>query len=274
MVNRTLATRGFGPQSVLGIRFGVAALVLLAVMAARGQALLPVPGERWRALALGAVGYAVESSLFYSALERGTAAAVALLFYSYPAIVTLVEMAAGVVPPSPRLLGALALSAGGTAVVVVGGDRLAISTAGILFALGAAGAFSVYLLASARAVPRTHAVTNAAWVALGASASLLTQGTVLGGMRNPGSSWWLMVLNGGATAAAFGFMFAALKRLGASRTAVVMTLEAASAVVLGALVLGERLGWVQLGGGLAILVATVLIARSKAVELPLTVEEP
>ncbi|MGI8794118.1 MAG: EamA family transporter, partial [Acidimicrobiales bacterium] len=147
-------------------------------------------------------------------------------------------------------------------------------SSGILYALGAAASFSAYMLASSRIVPKTQALTNAAWVALGASLSLLTQGVLLGGMRAPGSSWWLMVLNGVATAAAFGFMFAALKRLGASRTAVVMTLEAASAVVLAALLLGERLAFVQLIGGAAILAATVLIARMKTVVVPLTVEEP
>lgn len=258
---------------MLGIRFGVAAVVLLAVMAVRGQPLLPAAGERWRAVLLGAVGYAVESSLFYSALERGTAGAVALLFYSYPAMVTVVEIAARLAPASRRLVGALLLSATGTAVIVAGGDRLAISTGGVVLALAAAASFAVYLLASSRIVPRTDALTNAAWVALGASLSLLTQGTLLGGMRAPGGSWWLMVLNGVATSAAFGFMFAALKRLGASRTAVVMTLEAVAAVVLAAVILDERLSPVQLLGGAAILTATVLIARMKQVELPVTVEE-
>ena len=43
-----------------------------------------------------------------------------------------------------------------------------------------------------------------------------------------------------------------------------MTLEALSGVVLGALVLGETIGPVQLVGGAAILVATVLISRTKS----------
>lgn len=274
VVNRTLATRGFGPQSVLGIRFGVAAAALLLVMAALGQPLLPERGERLRALLLGAIGYAVESSLFYSALERGSAGAVALLFYSYPAMVTIAELLGRQVHASRRLVAALVLSGAGTAVIVAGGERLAISRSGIAFALASAAGFSAYLLASSRIVPRTHALTNAAWVAAGAALSLLTQGAVLGGLRAPGASWWLMILNGVATAAAFGFMFTALKRLGASRTAVVMTLEAASAVVLAALVLHESLAPVQLVGGAAVLGATVLIARMKQVELPVTVEEP
>lgn len=148
--------------------------------------------------------------------------------------------------------------------VVAGGD-VDISTAGILFALGSAASFAVYLLASGRAVTRTDPMVNGAWVAAGASLSLTVQGLATGGLRHPGADWWIMLGNGLATAAAFSLLFAALVRLGASRTAVVMTLEAFSAVVLGALLLGETIGPVQLAGGLGILVAVLLVRAEPSV---------
>jgi drug/metabolite transporter (DMT)-like permease len=261
--NRELATRGFGPAASLSVRFGVAGLALLGVLAVARRPLLPAPGERWRALGLGAVGYAVESVLFYSALERGTAAAVALLFYSYPAMVAVLELALGRLQPRPRLLGALALSIGGTLLIVAtGAGRVSIAPAGVLFALAAAASFSVYLLVSTRATPRTDALTNGAWVAVGASLSIVVFGALGGGggLHPPGSSWWLMAVNGVATGSAFTLLFAALRRMGASQTAIVMTMEALSAVVLGALLLGERLGLRQAVGGAAILAATVLVS--------------
>lgn len=264
MCNRTLATHGFGPQATLSVRFGVSALVLFAVLALRRHPLLPVAGERLRPLLLGAVGYAVESSLFYSALQRGTAAAVALLFYVYPALVTVAELSTGKLRATRRLLGALGLSVAGTALIVVTGGDVDITPPGILFALGSAVSFAVYLLVSGRAVVRTDPMVNGAWVAAGAALSLATQGLVTGGLRNPGSDVWLMLANGVATAAAFSLLFAALARLGASRTAVVMTLEALSSVVLAALLLDETIGPVQLVGGAAILAATVLISSSRA----------
>jgi drug/metabolite transporter (DMT)-like permease len=197
---------------------------------------------------------------------------VALIFYVYPAIVTVLELAMGRVRASRRLFGAMALSAAGTVVVITAGAEVEISPTGVLFALAAATSFAVYLLVSSRAVVRTDALVNGAWVAFGAALSLGGQGLVAGGLRNPGDDWWLMLANGLATAAAFGLMFAALKRLGASRTAVVMTLEALSAVVLGALLLGEAITPLQLLGGAAILGATVLIATSKAAP-PVVLEE-
>lgn len=225
--------------------------------------MLPLPGERLRPLLLGAVGYALESALFYAALQRGTAAAVALLFYVYPALVTLLEVALGRERLHPRLAIAVALSFAGTAAVVLAGGEVDITTTGILFALASAASFAVYLLASGRAVTRTDPMVNGAWVAAGASLSLTVQGLAVGGLRNPGADWWVMLGNGLATAAAFSLLFAALSRLGASRTAVVMTLEAFSAVILGALLLGEVIGPIQLVGGIGILAAVVLISAAK-----------
>ncbi|HUP85395.1 MAG TPA: DMT family transporter [Acidimicrobiales bacterium] len=270
--NRRLALLGFGPQATLSIRFGVSALVLFGLLAVLRRGMVPARRERLRLLLLGAVGYAVESALFYSALQRGTAAAVALLFYVYPAIVTVIELAAGRTVFSKQLLGALALSITGTALVVASGGDVSISRTGVLFALGSAVTFAIYLLASGRAVTRSDPIVNGAWVAAGASLSLTVQGLATGGLRNPGADAWLMVANGVATASAFSLLFAALGRLGASRTAVVMTLEAASAVVLAAVLLGESISVVQLVGGAAILAATVLISTSKILS-PIEVDE-
>lgn len=269
--NRTLAERGFPPQASLSVRFGVSAAALFTLLAVLRRPLLPARGERLRALALGAFGYAAESTLFYSALQRGSATAVALLFYVYPALVTLIELVSRAVRPSIRLFGAMALSLAGTAVVVAAAGSVDITATGALCAFGSATVFSIYLLTSARIVTRTDALVTGAWVALGAAVSMTTQGLIVGTLRSPGRSWWLMVVCGLATASAFSLLFAALKRLGASRTAVVMTLEAFSAVVLGALLLHERIGVRQGLGGVAILAATVVISTAKAP--PVVLEE-
>ena len=63
-------------------------------------------------------------------------------------------------------------------------------------------------------------------------------------------------------------MFVALVRLGPTRTAVVMTLEAFFAVVLAAVFLQEGLAPTQVAGGIAILVAAAEVAGSRAGPLP------
>ncbi|MBV8959906.1 MAG: DMT family transporter [Actinobacteria bacterium] len=267
VIGRSLAKANFGVTTVLGVRFGVAGLALVAVLLVRRRPVMPAPGERLRAFLLGAIGYGFESTLFFMGLERGTAAAVALLFYSYPAVVTLIESAMHRRIPSSRSLLALALAGGGTAVVVVAGGAVTISSAGALIALGSACSFGVYLLVSHAVIERTDSLTLSAWVALGAALSFVVRGVVGNSLEQPGGHWPVMILNGIATASAFTFMFAGLRRIGPSRTSVIMTLEALCAVVLAAIFLGEELRPLQLVGGAGILAATVLIGTSRAPEV-------
>lgn len=264
VVGRTLAREGVTPATALGFRFAIAALLALAVLAVRGTGLLPQPGERLRVVALGAVGYTTESTLFFLALQRGTAAAAALLFYTYPVVVIVLEWALTRTAAGPRTLVAMGLSVAGTVVVVASTGTLAMSRTGAAFALGSAVVFALYLLACSRAVHRTDSLTRAAWIAAGAALSSLGRGAVSGSLSTPGGHELLLAGYGLATAAAFCLMFAALARLGPSRTAVVMTLEAFSAVVLAAAFLHEPVTAPQLAGGAAILGAAAVIASARA----------
>lgn len=252
---------------MLAVRFGVAGLALVGVLLARRRSVLPSPGERLRALLLGLVGYGFESTLFFMGLERGTAAAVALLFYAYPAVVTLIEAVVRRQVPNRRSLVALALAGGGTAVVVAAGGAVTISSAGAAIALGSACSFALYLLVSHAVIHRTDSLTLSAWIALGASLSFVARGVVFGGLVQPGHHWPVMILNGIATASAFTLMFAGMRRIGPSRTSVIMTLEALCAVVLAAVFLGEELRPLQLVGGAGILAATILIGLTETAEV-------
>ncbi|HMC51642.1 MAG TPA: DMT family transporter, partial [Acidimicrobiales bacterium] len=109
----------------------------------------------------------------------------------------------------------------------------------------------------------TDPLTTAAWVAGGAALSLLGRGLLTGELRSPSGHLPGLVAYGLETAVAFALMFLALARIGASRTSVVMTLEALFAVVLGAAVLGETLTAGQVVGGAAILAATAVIALTR-----------
>src|SRR5213593_4473812 len=86
---------GISVYSLLAIRFGVAAVVLFALLVALRRPLTAAEGEGAGLAVLAVCGYAVEATLFFTALEHGTAAAVTLLFYTYPVFVTFLSWAAG-----------------------------------------------------------------------------------------------------------------------------------------------------------------------------------
>jgi drug/metabolite transporter (DMT)-like permease len=261
LFSRTVAREQLAPGVALGIRFGVAGCILLGVLAALRRPLLPPPGERLVAFGLGLCVYAVESTFFYMGLERGTAAAVALIFYAYPAVVALVETATGAIRLRARTLVALVLSISGSAIVAVGGGKVAISKTGVLLVCGSVVMFSAYALLSDRVLPRTDSLTAAAWTAIGASIGVVAFGAARGQLTTPsGGALAALVANGIATAAAFTLFFVVLDRIGPTRTGICMAFEAVTGIALAAIFLGESLRPVVALGGAAVLAGAVLAA--------------
>jgi drug/metabolite transporter (DMT)-like permease len=143
-----------------------------------------------------------------------------------------------------------------------------------VFALLASLSFSLYFIASHRLVHTTDPITNAAWVSLGAGVSLLTRGLVTGDLHWPSGQGGMLLVYGVANAFAFGFMFAALRKLGPTRTAVILTFEVFATVVLAALFLDETLRPLQAIGGIAIAAGAVLVTLATPVTLEHELETP
>jgi drug/metabolite transporter (DMT)-like permease len=261
LFSRTVAREQLSSSVALGIRFGVAGVLLLGLLAVLKRPLLPPPGDRIPAFALGLFVYAVESTLFYMGLERGTAAAVALIFYAYPAVIALVETITGAIRLRARTVVALLLSISGSAIVAVGGGKVAITTTGVFLVCGSIVMFSTYALLSNRVVPNTDSLTAAAWTAIGASIGVTTFGAARGQLEMPsGGAFAALLANGLATAAAFTLFFMVLDRIGPTRTGICMALEAVTGIVLSAIFLGETVRPIVALGGAAVLGGAVMAA--------------
>ena len=255
---------GADPIGVLAVRFALAAVVLLALAAARGERL---PRGRTLAtlLALGGVGYVGMSLCYFFALERISAGLTSLLLYFYPALVVVLGAVLLRDRPRPIALAAVAVATVGTILTigpVEGGQTL-----GVLLGLGSALVYATYILVSSR----VHGVGPFAM-----SATVLLAGSavmgVLAALTRPElperTGAWValggVALIGGVLAVTA--FFAALLLLGPADTAVVSTVEPVVSVTVAALVLGERLGPVQVAGGVVVLLAVATLARLRPVE--------
>jgi len=257
---------GISVYSLLAIRFGVAAVVLFALLVALRRPLTAAEGERAGLAVLAVCGYAVEATLFFLALERGTAAAVTLLFFIYPVVVTLMSWAAGSGRPGRLTLLALVCAVGGAAIVVATGSGLSIQARGVVAALGAATTYSAYLVGTDRVLRRTSPLTSSMWVTAGASLGLFAFAALTGNgsLPNGWSEWWPVIGMGLATAAAFVCLLEGIRRIGAVRTAIVSATEPLAAATLAVLFLGESVtGGLALGGAL-ILVGAVAASLARA----------
>jgi drug/metabolite transporter (DMT)-like permease len=260
--------------SMLAVRFAVAALLLALVLALRRQPLRAARGEGRRLVLLGAVGYAVESAFFFLALDRGTAAAVTLLFFTYPVLVTVLSAVLGMGLPGWLVGGSLLVAVTGAALVVASGGGLDITAAGIGFALASALTFSFYLLGADALVSKTSSLGSAMWVSASAAAALAIYAVTGGAERFPeGLQEWLRVSAMGVlTAAAFVSLFLGLRRVGAVRTAIIAALEPVATSVMAVAILGEVLRpGVAIGGALilaAAVAASLARRRPRAEAIP------
>ena len=250
---------GADPIGVLSVRFALAAVLLVLLARLRGEA--RPRGRNLRMLVLlGGVGYVTQSLCYFFALETISAGLVSLLLYFYPAIVVVLAAVLLRDRPRPVAIACVAAATLGTALTigpVEGGQAL-----GVALGLGSAVAFSLFILGSSRVKGEgslaTAGTVMSACAVVYAGLALATRPQ----LPEAPSAW--LALAGVAlfgTVIAVTTFFAALALLGPADTAVVSTVEPVVSIGVAALVLGERLGPVQVVGGVVVLLAVGVLAR-------------
>ena len=260
------------PFVILSVRFAGTAAVLAVLVRLTGRPLLPERGERRGLVLAGIFGYGTESAFYFSALNHGSAAAVTLLFYTYPVIVMLVSIAIERRAPARLLIVALGLAIAGSAIVVVGGGQSAeIEPVGIVLSLACATAYSGYLLATDRVLKRTNPMTAGLWLAASAAIANVIYAAAFRATELPeGGGWWQLLGMVVFTAGAFVCMLAGLQRIGAVRNAIIGVLEPLSVAVLAWAFIGEPIRAPVAIGGTLILGGAVCatLVRTTRVQEP------
>jgi drug/metabolite transporter (DMT)-like permease len=255
---------GVGVLTLLLVRFVVAGVILGAANAARRpRPRLPARRALLTALGLGAIGYAAQSGLYFTALTRIDAGLTALALYLYPSLVTLGAVALGRDRLDRLRVASLVLAFAGLALVLFVGDPARIDGLGVALALGAAVAYTGYILISETVLAaRVDPLALSALVCAGAAGSFALAAAVSGkaSFSFDAIGWlWLAAIAVVSTVLAIVLFFGGLARVGPSRTSIISTIEPLVTVGLAALVFGEELTATQLAGGALVLGSVVLL---------------
>jgi len=252
--------------TLLSVRFTLAAALFWALLLAGGGIgrVRPLPRrDLAAALALGAVGYALQAGCYFAALTRIDASLLALVLYTFPALVAGASVALGRERIDARRLTALGLALGGLALVVAGAGAGALDPVGTALGLGAAVVYTGYILAGEAVAARVPGPVLTALVCSGAAASLTAGSAVLGDLRPADvtvAGWgWLAGLAVVSTVIAIGLFFAGLSRVGPTNAAILATVEPLVTALLAFAVFGETLGAVQIAGAAFIIVAVLVL---------------
>jgi drug/metabolite transporter (DMT)-like permease len=262
---------GLGVTALLAARFVLAAALLWALVAVRAgrprragagatSAARPTRRVVLAGLALGAIGYAAQAGLFFSALRHIDASLTSLLLYTYPALVFCGAVALRREHVTPGKALVLALASAGAALVLLGGGTGGLEATGVVLALGAGATYAVYILVSEGVVARIDAFRLAALVTTGAAVTFLAVGAISGALVFTAGGWiWIVAIALLSTVTPIVTFLLGMARVGASTASIVSTVEPVVTVGLAVAIYGESLGPLQIVGGVLVLAAVVAL---------------
>jgi drug/metabolite transporter (DMT)-like permease len=269
---RGLFDTGWSPGAVVLVRIGLAAVVLapFGLRALRGRAGV-VRRNLGLVLLYGLMAVAVAQFCYFSAVQHMQVGPAILIEYTAPAVVVLwMWLRHGHRPRTVTTLGAVLAAAGLVLVLdLIGG--VALSTAGVLWALVAMLGAATYFVVNGDDGTGLPPIALA-WLGLVVGGTLLAVVGVAGlmplhaaggavalaGGRAP---WWVLItLLGVVTAAvAYSTGVAAGRRLGSRLSSFVALFEVVASVVFAWVLLGELPHVIQLLGGSLILAGVVAV---------------
>jgi drug/metabolite transporter (DMT)-like permease len=252
------------PFVMLALRFGGQSALLFGALVLLRRPRVPARGERLPLAIAGTLGYGSEAALYFSALNHGSAAAVTLLFYTYPVWVMSITIGLDRKAPQPMLFVALALAIGGSALVVLGGGSAQIEAMGIILALCTSLAYTAYLVGTDRHVKKSDPLTAAAWLGLGACVANLIYAAAFRAVIVPqAEDAWRLAAMAIFSAGAFASMLAGLQLVGAIRSAIIGVIEPLTVAVLAYFFLDEPITVAVAVGGTLILGGAVLAVLTR-----------
>ncbi len=262
--------RGAEPLQLLAWRFGLASVLLTIYVGVTRPRSLRVPrADVMRFAALSVLGYGFASLCFFFALRYTDASIVAVLFYTYPAMVAVVGvLTRGEVLDVARFSGVLLAFVGCVLVMDPFTATGGVHRLGVLLGLGAAAGYASFTVLSHRWMPGRFRSTLMTYT-FGFTALLVTSVAVATGSTLSPVEWgwevWalLAAIVLLPTFAAVLLYLRALSRIGTGQASLLSTSEPIFTIVLAAVLLGERLSLVQ-GGGAALVLLGVLVAELRA----------
>lgn len=247
---------GISVGELLFWRFFVAAVLLWISLLALKPRLVRLPLRQILiSAALGGLGYALFSTLYFKAIENVSVPLAALLLFTFPIFVNLGAHFILQERMSRTQGLSLALASLGLG-VLLWGPLMVHSTAGIFFGLGSAVGYSIYVLVSGRVQKNVPPLSSSLYVI---SAAALMQFLI----NRPSlsnilsfSPLQIFCILGVAIVSTIGpltLFLAGLQKLSSSQASVVVMIEPVVAALAAWYFLGETLSSLQLLGGMIVL---------------------
>ena len=255
---------GAGLSTVLFVRFTIASLFFWTITIWReGFPRLPV--KIWLVLwGMGGIGYSLMAGLYLTSVRYIPASLAALLLYAYPIIVTLIALLSKQEKFSSHKLIGLLLSTLGL-ILVLGVAVQEINYFGVTLAVGSAFVYAIYIVIGNKLLQTTTSLVSTTLISTSAALTYGVIGLPLGG-TTWNLSWGTWMGIGGitlfSTIIAMLTFFQGMKRIGATSSSIISTLEPVMTVGLAVILLGEHLTLLQMFGGIFVVMGGIFAVLS------------
>ena len=262
-----LYAQGYSPENVLFYRFFTAALLLFALIFAKGSHFKITLKEFGALVAFGFL-FAVSSLTYYASFKYMDAGLASTLLFLYPLEVSVLMAIFFKEKIKAWTVVSIAVSMSGVALLYRGDDGVPLSTAGLVLVFASSLSYAIYMVMANRINLQMGSVKMTFYAICFCLVFLLLYSVTFGSGLPPlftqASSWgWGFMLGLVPTVLSLIFMVKAVKIIGSTPTAILGALEPVTAVAIGVLVFGEILTGRLIAGIILILGSVVLIAAKR-----------
>ena len=213
-------------------------------------------------IAMGSIGYAIQSFSYFTALSLIGSSLTSILLYLYPGIVLLLSIFLLKLQIIKSEFFALLLASFG-AILVIGFDIKNINFVGIMFGITAAIVYAIYILVGSKATKGINSFV-ASTVIISASALVYLVNGIANKVEIPSSleQWqWIVAIAIISTIIAIVTFFAGMKIIGPVKVSMISTFEPVVTLVFSFWVLNESMDIYQIFGAVLIIMAALLLAK-------------
>lgn len=251
---------GVGPVPLLFYRFAIATVVL-GLIAIVTRPAFPAPATILKLVGMGGL-YVGQSFTYLQCLRASNPITASLLLYLYPAFVTL-----GAIVflrekmTRPKVVALLAALLGSILII---GPVVGLGWVSILYGVGTALFYATYLLVGKRVTAEVPPVASTL-IVIATAAVAYGIGSFFTGLDKASSTeGWIGVVGLAivATVIAIGALLGGLERVSAVEASSLSALEPLVSAIIAVLFLGQELRAGHVFGGLCVIAAVLVLARS------------
>ncbi|SCZ03988.1 DMT family transporter [Alkaliphilus peptidifermentans] len=261
---------GISTAALLSLRFIISGLLLLIYLKAFKINWRVSYRDLLNLFLLGGVFYSATSIFYFSSIKYIHISLTVLLMYTHPMIVAILSAIFNKEKITLKMVLAMFVAFVGLALILGDSFISELSGLGIMLAIASAVSYSLYIFVSSRVIKEVQSIVATAYISIFASFGMLAIGLIQRDLTFILNKTVLLPLLGLifiCTIFAILFFLRGVEVLGPTKATIISMFEPVFAAVFSLIIFKEKLSFLQLAGGMAVLCGALMVIAMKGHEI-------